>query len=210
MKDNKIRVLIADDHPSMRMGIKAIIQSDPRFEVVGEAGTGQEVIDRVNDLGPDVLLLDMEMPEGNGIEVTKTLTAAGTTTRILAFSSYKDPSYVRGVYGSGAHGYVTKNKDSAVLLEAIAAVAAGEERWFVPTKPKAGPIEEAGLSKREADVLKLLAKGKTNASIGNLLNVSEHSVKNTLTSVYSKLGVANAREAISWAWESGLVKGDRA
>ena len=206
--EEKVRVLLVDDHPAIRAGIRTFLDADPRLHVVAEAKNGEEAMSYARSLLPDVILLDMEMPALNGVEVCRLIKSERLPSRVLGYSSHADATYVRGVLKNGAHGYVTKDVAGLLVVEAILAVSQGEERWFVPPHKGVDPSadEEVGLTKRESDVLKLLARGRSNSQIGSLLKLSEHSVKNLLTKVYQKIGVSGAREAVAWAWENGVVK----
>jgi DNA-binding NarL/FixJ family response regulator len=203
------RVVIADDHPAMRAGVRALIDGDSRLSVVAEARTGAEALRLAQEMRPHVLVLDMEMPEMTGVEVARAVREQALPTRILAYSSYADPAYVRGLLQSGASGYVTKDQDGPLVVEAVLAVARGQQRWFVPPAPDepADPVAEVGLTAREESVLKLLARGLPNADIADALHLSEKSIRNHLSHVYGKLKVEGAREAVAWAWENGLVRG---
>ena len=203
------RVIIADDHPAMRAGVRALIDGDDRLQVVAEARTGTEALRLAQELKPHVLVLDMEMPEMTGVEVARALREQALPTRILAYSSYADPAYVRGLLQSGASGYVTKDQDGPLVVEAVLAVAQGQQRWFVPpaVEEPPDPVTQAGLTEREESVLKLLARGLPNADIADALHLSEKSIRNHLSRVYGKLRVDGAREAVAWAWEHSLVRG---
>ncbi|MEM1044135.1 MAG: response regulator transcription factor [Bacteroidota bacterium] len=196
-----VRIVLADDHPSVRAGLRTAIEAQPDLEVVGEASDGPGALAMVRDLDPDVLVLDMRMPGQSGVEVARTLQEAKTRTRILAVSAYDDEAYVQGLLTSGAAGYITKEKPVEVIVEAVRAVARGEGRWFVrPTKPDDPPI-----TRREQDVLRLMAMGETNDKIALALGLSENTIRNHIGSIYAKLGVHSYREAIAWAWKHGFA-----
>ena len=207
-----IRVLLADDHPAIMHGLRALISEDDRMTVVGEAKDGLEALEMARRGGIDVVLLDMEMPGMNGVDVATAIQSEGLELRVLAYSSHDDASFVQGVLNGGASGYITKHRSGTEVLDAIAAVAAGEERWFVsPDKfaqpqQETDPLKRAGLTASEAAALKLLAKGLQNADIADVLNVSERRVKNALTIAYSKINVRQAREAVAWCWDNGVVR----
>lgn len=198
------RVVLADDHPSVRAGLRAAIEEQPDLELVGEAADGLRALALVRHLAPDVLVLDLNMPGLSGVEVARTLQDEGTPTHILAVSAYEDEPYVQGLFASGASGYITKEKPVGVIVEAVRAVARGEGRWFVhPAAPDDLPI-----TRRETDVLRLMAKGLSNEAIAHALYLSENTIRNHVASIYAKLGVRSAREAVAWAWEHGLVTPD--
>lgn len=197
-----IRVLIADDHPVWRRGIRALLDAEVDIEVVAEASNGEEAIQAIRAGGLDVAVLDMEMPHRTGVEVSQTVRDEGLPVRILALSSYDDASYVSGLLQNGASGYLTKDKPPSLIIEAVRAVARGEGRWFVQPTSKDDPA--AGLSDREREVLALLAQGKANGEISEALFISENTVRNHLANTYAKIGVATAREAVAWAWRNGF------
>ncbi len=202
MTHPSIRVVLADDHPALRAGIRHILNADPGITVVGEAATGADALRLCLDLRPDVVVLDINMPDLSGIEVARGLVGSGV--RVLAFSAHEGRGFVSGVLAAGASGYLTKDRDEGALLEAIHAVAGGEARWLVHPNPP-GTSADA-LTDREHDVLVLLARGLSNRSIAETLFVSESTVRNTLTSVYLKLNVQSSREASAWAWANGLAE----
>ena len=203
------RVVIADDHPAMRAGVRALLDAETQLSVVAEARTGAEALRYTQELLPHVLVLDMEMPEMTGVDVARAVREQALPTRILAYSSYADPAYVRGLLQSGASGYVTKDQAGTLVVEAVLAVARGQQRWFVPPSPDEppDPVAEAKLTDREEAVLKLLARGLPNAAIADALHLSAKSIRNHLSHIYAKLGVEGAREAVAWAWENELVRG---
>lgn len=198
------RVVIADDHPIMRGGLRTMLEADPALDVVGEAANGDEALRLVRALAPDVLLLDMEMPGLTGVEVARAVQAEALPVRVLALSAYDDAAYVSGLMRSGAAGYITKDKSPAMIVEAVQAVGRGEGRWFVlppRTDPDASP-----LSDREQEVLRLMARGLSNEGIGAALFISENTVRNHISNVYGKLDVKSWREAIAWAWQNGVME----
>lgn len=197
-----IRVVLADDHPALRAGVRAVLESGGRITVVAEAGTGEETLRLVRQFDPSVLLLDMEMPGLDGVEVAERLGAESHPTRILAFSAHDDRAYVTRMLQAGAAGYVTKDKPLALVAEAVEAVARGESRWFVSP---GGAEPELPVSARELAVLKLMARGLDNAAIAAELGISPFTVRNHVSSVYDKLDVGSWREAVAWAWSRGLV-----
>lgn len=202
-----IRVLIADDHPLWRKGVHALLSAEFDIDVVAEAGDGAEALRLIRTVSPDVVVLDMEMPHVGGVEVARTVQAEGLSVRVLALSSYDDPSYVAGLLQSGASGYITKDKPPELVVEAVRAVARGEGRWFVMPTGSGRSLADA-FSGRQREVLMLLARGQSNAQVAEALFVSENTIRNHLTSVYTRIGVTTAREAIAWAWKSGFMEDD--
>lgn len=197
------RILIADDHPVWRRGIRLLLDAEPDLAVVAEAANGQEALRILRSTAVDVVLLDMEMPLTTGVEVARAMQAEGSTARVLALSSYDDASYVGGLLEHGASGYLTKDKPAAMIVEAVRAVARGEGRWFVQPAAERDPAPQ--LSAREREVLALLAEGRSNAEIAEALFISENTVRNHLASTYGKLRVGSAREAVAWAWRHGFI-----
>lgn len=208
-----LRVVLADDHPVMRSGIRVLLETAPDIAVVGEAGGGIEALRLVVDLVPDVLLLDMEMPDLSGVEVARQLKAAGSPVRILALSAYDDGHYILELLAIGASGYLTKEEAPEAIIDAVRGVARGEEGWL--SRRAAASIaawtrrDQAGsalLTERETEVMHLLARGWTNNHIAEELNLSERTVRFHLRNIYDKLGVDSRGEAIAWAFREGLVQ----
>ena len=205
MTGPRIRVVLADDHPAMRAGLRALLEATGSVEVVAEASTGPEAIQAVRTTAPDVLVLDMEMPALSGVEVAERLATAGSDVRILAFSAHDDPAYVSRLLQVGAAGYVTKDKPPAMVVEAVQAVARGEGRWFVTMAPPDAVPPGGDLTARELQVLREMARGGANEQIAAALHISGNTVRNHVSNIYQKLGVTSWREAVAWAWERGIV-----
>lgn len=197
-----VRTVIADDHPALRAGVRAVLEATGQIEVVGEAAGGEEALRLCRQLTPNVLLLDVEMPDLDGVEVASRIGAEAPGTRVLAFSAYDDRAYVTHMLQAGAAGYITKDKPLQLVAEAVQAVARGEGRWFVTLHK---PDDDPPLTDRELEVLRLMARGRSNDEIGRVLSISPHTVRNHISAVYSKLEVGTWREAVAWAWERGLV-----
>lgn len=195
-----IRVLIVDDHPSTRVGVRRALESQSGFDVVGEAADGDEALVQARALEPDVIVLDVNLPGRSGPEVASAL--AGGPSRVLAFSAHAGRGYVRALLEAGAAGYLTKDAPEADLVEAVRAVADGRGRWHVVPHDPSDPL--AHFSDRERDALSLLARGLSNKEIAETLMIAEGTVRNTLTVVYQKIGVETSREAAVWAWTQGL------
>jgi DNA-binding NarL/FixJ family response regulator len=193
-----IRVLLVDDHPIIRNGIRNILRTTMDIEVVGEADNGNDVFELVKRLQPDVLVLDMDLPGKNGIQVTEELKAAGSPVQILAFSGYDDRQFIEGVLQSGASGYLTKDEPIETVIDAIRGVAGGQPGWL-SRKVKAAIMsmykdeERAGqhVSPREAQVYGLISEGKTNKYIARELSISEKTVEKYIYNLFQKFDVVS-------------------
>lgn len=206
-----IRVLLADDHPVTREGIRNFLDKAAGIEVVGQANNGTETLRLVEELSPDVLLLDMEMPDIKGVDVANQLHTSGHPVRILALSAYDDKQFILELLASGASGYLIKEEVPETIVEAVRGVARGEQGWVSRrvaahlatwTQQQTGQIE---LTPRETEVLRLVAAGKTNQEIGLELAISDKTVEKHLEGVFGKLDVASRVEAAVWAVRTGLV-----
>lgn len=198
-----VRVVIADDHPVVRSGIRDMLDGTRGIEVVGEAASGPEALEQVKEKHPDVLLLDVEMPEMSGVEVAQHLQEQSHPVRLLALSSYDDQEYVQGLLDGGASGYLTKENAPELIVEAVQAVAEGEVRWFVQPSVHDGSSPE--LTFREKEILRLIAKGYSNDGVAEQLGISESTVRTHATNIYRKINADSAREAIAWAWQNGIM-----
>ena len=201
-----IRVLMIDDHPIVRSGIRMLLERASDIVIVGEADRGDAAFHLVNSLYPDVLLLDMEMPGKSGREVARDLQEAGSPVRVLALSAYDDEDYIMELLATGAAGYLCKEEAPETIIEAVRGVARGEEGWFsrrvtarmasAARKQQQAPVT---LTEREEEVLKHVAKGWANQRIASELHLSERTVRFHLTNIYDKIGVSSRAEAVSWA-----------
>lgn len=207
------KVLLVDDHPIVRTGIRNLLERSTEINVVGEASDGFEALKLVEELSPDVVLLDMEMPGMNGSEVAIRLKQAGSSVKILALSAHEDKQYIQELLSNGASGYLVKEEAPEAIIEAVRGVARGEQGW-VSRKIAAkmtvwlsedNPAEHMGLTPREGQVLKWVVEGKTNQEIGLELGISEKTVEKHLEGVFSKLGVASRVEAAVHAVREGWV-----
>ena len=216
---SRIRVLIADDHPVFRYGLRALLQTEAStIEVVGEAATGEEVITFATQVNPEVILMDVNMPGLNGIEATRRILAATPQVGILMLTMFDDDESVFAAMRAGARGYLLKGAEGEETIRAIKAVSQGEA-IFSPTiarrlmgyfaKPQPGlpsaPLFPE-LTEREREVLTLLAQGYTNPAIAERLVLSPKTVRNHVSTIFSKLQVAGRAEAIVRARDAGLTK----
>ncbi|HJW83101.1 MAG TPA: response regulator transcription factor [Anaerolineae bacterium] len=204
--------MLADDHPIVRSGIRNLLEQAFDIEVVGEANDGAEALRLVQELAPDVLLLDMEMPGLTGAEVTRRLRDALPPVYVLALSAHDDKQYIMGSLSSGAAGYLTKEEVPEAIVEAVRGVSRGEEGWVsrrvaaqMAAWTRTDDAAKSSLTRREIEVLRLVAAGKTNQETGAALGISEKTVEKHLESVFSKLGVASRVEAAVRAVREGLV-----
>ncbi|MBB2911789.1 DNA-binding NarL/FixJ family response regulator [Streptosporangium becharense] len=207
-----IRVLVVDDHPLFRHGLRALLEQVGGTQVVGEAGTGDEAVSLALSLDPDVVLMDLVMPGTSGIEATRQLIDRRPELGVLVLTMSEDDGSVFAALRAGARGYVLKGTGGGDLIAAVQAVARGEAvygpavarriRRFLTGTTQATPFPE--LTPREREVLDLLASGRTNAEIARTLFISHKTVKNHLTSVFAKLQVADRAQAMLRARRAGL------
>ncbi|HZS51852.1 MAG TPA: response regulator transcription factor [Bryobacterales bacterium] len=208
----KIRILLADDHPVVRQGFRLILTAQPDMEIVGEAGNGREAVELAQGLLPDVVVMDVAMPELNGIEATRRLARVAPRTRVLALSMHKDSVYVREILRAGARGYLLKDSVDRDLLAAVRSVAGGEG-YLSPGVADAvlsdyrrhvtDPLDL--LSSREREVLQMIAEGKTNKEIAAALNLSVYTVDAHRGRIMEKLNLHSMGELVRFAMRSGLI-----
>lgn len=205
-----IRVVLADDHSVVRKGVREFLEEEPDIQVVGEATDGQQAVEQAVELQPDVVVMDIKMPELSGVDATKRIRRDAPRVRVLALTAYDDDPYIFGLLEAGASGYVLKTAESSELIRAIRAVAAGQSALDPAIAPRimariAQPGSEA-LTDRELEVLRLAARGLTNKQIGHDLDISDRTVQNHLANIYGKLGVASRTEAVTAALQRGLFR----
>jgi two-component system, NarL family, response regulator NreC len=208
----RIRILLADDHAVVRQGFKMILGAQPDMEIVGEAGNGRDAVELAEKLRPEVVVMDVAMPELNGIEATRRITEAAPHTRVLALSMHKDSVYVRETLRAGARGYLLKDSPAGELLTAVRAVASGQG-YLSPEVSNAvlddyrrhvsNPIDL--LTSREREVLQMLAEGKTNKEIAGVLNLSVYTVDAHRGRIMEKLNLHSINELVRFAVRNGLV-----
>jgi DNA-binding NarL/FixJ family response regulator len=207
-----IRVLIADDHGVIRDGLGRLISALPDMELVGTAGDGEEAVDRVRDLEPDVVLMDLDMPKVDGIEATRRVLADRPGTAVLVLTSFSDRPRILGALEAGACGYLLKDVASDEVAEGIRAAARGESpldpraaRTILTARAEPDPL--SSLSAREREVLGLLLDGLPNKLIARRLEISEKTVKSHLTRIFREIGVSDRTQAALWAERQGLGPG---
>jgi DNA-binding NarL/FixJ family response regulator len=211
----RIRVAVVDDHPVVREGLVLILQTQPDFEIVGEGENGPDALDLVDRLAPDVLMLDLELPGLDGVEVLQRLRERGAPTRVIAFTVFDTDDRIIGAVEAGAAGYLLKGAPSAELFEAIRIVHAGgsllqplvASTVMRHVAAQGRPITTQGvaLTAREHEVLERLARGMSNKEIAAALGVTERTVKFHVASLFTKLGAGNRTEAVTRAVHAGLV-----
>ncbi|HET6532597.1 MAG TPA: response regulator transcription factor [Actinoplanes sp.] len=210
-----IRVLIADDQAMVRTGFGMIIGAQPDMDVVGEAADGVEAVALARRLRPDVALFDIRMPKMDGLEALRLLAGPGVAepVKVVVVTTFDLDEYVHTALRNGAAGFLLKDSGPALLVEAVRAAVSGDAlispsitvRLLQHLSPPAPSGDDGGLSPRELDVVKLAAKGLTNAEIAAQLFISVGTVKTHLGSVQTKLGARNRVEIAAWAWERRLV-----
>lgn len=211
---NHTKLLIVDDHTVVRRGIEMIISTEPGLNVIGEAKDGQEAFDKVKELQPDIVLMDLNMPKINGIEAIMRIKAGSPKTKVLVLTAYLDSERVSAAMEAGADGYTLKEVDSHNLIEAIRFVSQGGMslhpqaaqflfRGAKPAEPE--PTEEINLTDRELNVLELITQGLSNKKIAEQLNLSIGTIKSHVSSILSKLNVTSRTEAAVKATQLEIV-----
>ena len=208
---DSIRLLVADDHPMLREGLVAVLGTQPDFEVVGEAGDGEEVVRLAESLGPDVILLDLEMPGTDGVEALERLRDAGSTARTVVFTAYDNDERILGALRAGARGYLLKGASRQEIFGAIRTVKSGGSLLQPDVTSRLlehmrHASEIVPLTPRECEVLRLLAEGLSNREISTRLFVTERTIKFHVSSILEKLGADNRTEAVTIAAQRGLVR----
>lgn len=201
-----IRILIADDHTLFRDGLRALLGSVPDTEVVGEAAAGEEAVARAAALSPDIVLMDIQMPDMNGIEATRRITQASGAVRIIVLTMFEDDDSVFAAMRAGARGYILKEASQAEMLRAIRAVASGEALFgpaiadrllnFFAARPSTPPVPFPDLTNSDREILDLIAGGHDNADIADRLFLSPKTIRNHVSIIFSKLQVADRAQAI--------------
>jgi DNA-binding NarL/FixJ family response regulator len=215
-----IRVLVADDQSMVRAGFRMLLGGEPDIEVVAEASNGLEAVDKAARFGPTVVLMDIRMPELDGLEATRRILAAAPETRVLVLTTFDLDEYIYEALRAGASGFVLKDDPPERLIAAIRTVAAGDAllspavtkrviRQFVRAPRPTPPKELEELSERERDVFRLIARGLSNAEIGRELYISDTTVKTHVTHILQKLGLRDRVQAVVLAYQTGVFEAER-
>jgi DNA-binding NarL/FixJ family response regulator len=210
-----LRILIADDHPLVRSGLRALFAAAEDVEVVGEAATGEEAVTLAASLQPEVIVMDLRMPGINGIEATRRIVQANPQIRVLVVTLFEDDDSVFAALRAGARGYILKDANEVEVLRAIRAVSSGDAifsatiaqrliDFFATARPAQATLPFPDLTDREREILTLIAQGRSNAEIAQSLVISMKTVRNYISSIFSKLRVADRSQAIIRAREAGL------
>lgn len=204
-----VRILLCDDHVMFREGIVDRLTYKPEFELVGEAGNGEEAVELARELGPDVIIMDLEMPGMGGFEAIARILREDREARVLVLSGHASYANVLGALDEGAVGYVLKGSPSSELFRAIEKVAAGER--YVPPELASRLVfllqdsSSKGLTEREVKVLRLIAEGKKDQEIARSLGQSLRTIRRDVTGLYQKLGASNRAQAVALASRRGLI-----
>ena len=215
----KLRIVLADDHEMFRQGIKALIELEPDLEIVGEAANGRTALEKLRELAPDVLVMDVSMPETSGIQLMTQLKRSGVAVRVLALTAFGDTAYVRQLLAAGAAGYLLKQAAAEALIEAIRVVAGGGTyldpavagkvvTGFVERKKLRGSREGDELSGREREVLSSVAQGFTNKEIAARLQISVKTVETHKANLMEKLGLRGRAEIVRYALQQGWLQAE--
>jgi DNA-binding NarL/FixJ family response regulator len=205
-----IRIVIADDHPIFRAGLQGLLSAQEDFQVVGEAANGREAVSVVRHAAPDVLLVDLQMPELDGVSAIREIKSIAPATRILVLTTYDSDGDILRAVEAGATGYLLKDTPREELFKAIRATASGDSVLSPSVASKLvgrarGPVDRS-LSGREIEVLRLVARGISNKIIGKDLRISEATVKTHLLHIFAKLGVDDRTAAVTAAMERGVLR----
>ena len=212
MMANPIRLIIADDHPVVREGLRAVLDSEPDVEVVGEAADGSQVLELVDSLVPDLVLMDLQMPDLDGVAATRRIRRDHDGVEVLILTTYDTDADITRAVAAGATGYLLKDASRAELMQAIRLAAQGESVLSPKVASRVlgrmrAPAEEA-LSTREVEVLLEVADGMSNKEVGRVLHISEATVKTHLLHIFAKLGVDDRTAAVTAALERGIIRLD--
>ncbi|MBM9460801.1 response regulator transcription factor [Nocardioides sp. zg-536] len=205
-----IRILVADDHPVVRDGVSAMLSAVADFEVVGQADSGPAAVELAAALDPDVVVMDLRMPGGGGVDAVRVMQARGLRAAVLVLTTFDTDADTMAAIEAGATGYLLKDAPAATVVAAVRSTAAGETVLSPTVATRLAshvrrPARSAALSAREREVLVLVARGNSNRAIAKELFVSEATVKTHLGHVYEKLGVADRAAAVAAGYERGIL-----
>jgi two-component system nitrate/nitrite response regulator NarL len=214
MTQQRVTVLVADDHPLFREGIARAIRERPDLELVAEVGAGRAALDGIRELSPAVAVIDVRLPEVDGIAIANAVARDALPTRVLVLSAFTEPRLVYEAMAAGAAGYYSKDADREAVLDAIAAVARGESRvepvlqsgLFDQVRGRAHESERPLLTAREHEVVRLMADGLSAPAIGSQLFLATATVKSHQARIYEKLGVSDRAAAVAEAMRRGLLE----
>jgi DNA-binding NarL/FixJ family response regulator len=210
---NKIRLVIVDDHPVVRDGLRGMLESQPDFEVVGEAANGEQAVQLANSLKPEVILMDLRMPVMDGVTALGEIKSSSLTVQVLVLTTYDSDADILPAIEAGAMGYLLKDTSREDLYSAIRATARGESVLSPGVAARIisqmrAPAEEK-LSDREVEVLQLVAEGESNSEIASRLHISQATVKSHLIHIFGKLGVSDRTAAVTVALRRGILSLDQ-
>jgi len=212
-----VRIVLADDHPLIREAIGHLVSSTPEFELVGEAANGKECLERVQELRPDILVLDIAMPEMNGEQVAREIRRRCPEVKVIALSGYTDRQFVHAMTKAGAKGYVVKSASGRELIHALRAVASGKSYlspevtgavmtlWEEDGTPNPGSALPRSLGRREKEVLKLIAEGHRSAAIATQMGITVATVEAHRRNILRKLQLHNAADLTRYALRYGVI-----
>lgn len=215
---SSLSILIVDDHPLFRRGLRTLLESTSDMEVIGEAATGEEAVDLATAYQPDVVLMDLQMPGGGGLKATREIKRQSPNVHILLVTLFEDDDSILAALRAGAHGYILKDADEEETVRAIRVIGDGEAifsppvasrlvEYFADAQTKVPQEVFPELTNRERQILGLISKGETNADIAEQLTISLKTVRNHVSNIYRKLQVADRAQAVIRARDAGLPEG---
>ena len=210
-KEAATRVVLADDHDVVRQGLKRLLDRAPEIEVVGEASDGLEALKFVRELQPDVLLLDIEMPHMDGIEVARRLQELNIKVRVLVLSAYDDREYIRALLDIGVSGFLVKGEAPGKIVEAVRGVAQGQKGWVSPQvrkkleKMQDLVYKQQVITPRDMEILRLIATGKSDQAIARHIDITDEECAKAMKALFEKIEVQSRREAIDRSIEEGWI-----